>query len=111
VKSEHEFFPTGRLDWHRLPDGIAERVLSRDDEDPALLTRLARWPAGTDTSPAGVITNEYFEEVYHLEGELVDLTLGATFRAGDYTARRPGMVHGPYRTDTGCVMLEIRHRG
>jgi hypothetical protein len=111
VKSEHEFFPTGRLDWHPLPDGIAERVLSRDDEDTALLTRLARWPAGLDTSPAGVITHDYFEEVYLLEGELHDLTLGTTFRAGDYTARRPGMAHGPYRTDTGCVLLEIRHGG
>jgi hypothetical protein len=111
VKSEHEFFPTGELDWHTLPDGVAERVLSRDDDDPTLLTRLARWPAGMDTTAAGVITHEHFEEVYLLEGELRDLTLDHTFRAGDYTARRPGMPHGPYRTDSGCVMLEIRHRG
>ena len=51
---------------------------------------------------------EHEFQVYLLEGELTDLTLGRTFRAGDFASRRPGMPHGPYRTDTGCVMLEIR---
>jgi hypothetical protein len=48
--------------------------------------------------------------VYLLEGELTDLTLGRTFRAGHYASRRPGMPHGPYRTPAGCTMLEIRYR-
>ena len=47
---------------------------------------------------------------YLLEGELHDLTLGKTFRAGEFAMRRPGMPHGPYRTETGCVMLETRYR-
>jgi hypothetical protein len=49
--------------------------------------------------------------VYLLDGELTDLTLGRTFRAGSYASRRPGMPHGPYRTPSGCTMLEIRYRG
>ena len=43
-----------------------------------------------------------------LEGDLTDLTLGRTFHAGHFASRRPGMPHGPYRTDSGCVMIEIR---
>ena len=43
-----------------------------------------------------------------LEGDLTDLTLGRTFGPGDYASRRPGMPHGPYRTASGCLMLEIR---
>lgn len=87
-----------------------ERVLSRDEGDPEIMTRLARWEPGTDTSAAGVITHGYLEEVYIVDGALHDLTLDRTFRAGEFAARRPGMRHGPYRTDEGCVMLETRYR-
>jgi hypothetical protein len=53
---------------------------------------------------------DYYEEVFLLVGELHDLTLGLTFTAGHYASRPPGMPHGPYRTHTGCTMLEIRCR-
>ncbi|MFJ9032683.1 hypothetical protein ACIRQP_29965 [Streptomyces sp. NPDC102274] len=42
--------------------------------------------------------------------ELHDLMLDATFTAGHYASRPPGMPHGPYRTVMGCTMLEIRYR-
>jgi hypothetical protein len=58
-----------------------------------------------------VIRHSYHEEVYLLEGYLTDLTLGQTFGPGCYTSRRPRMPHGPYRTDAGCVLLEIRTLG
>lgn len=72
------------------------------------LTRLARWAPGT-VSGAEVIRHAYVEEVYLLEGSLTDLTIGQTFGAGHYACRPPGMPHGPYRTDEGCTMLEIRY--
>ncbi len=28
---------------------------------------------------------------------------------GMYACRPPGMKHGPYRTETGCVTLEVRY--
>ncbi|MET9229481.1 cupin domain-containing protein [Lentzea sp. NPDC003310] len=105
MREEHEFFPTGDLVWRQADEGVTERVLSRDP-DTTTLTRIARWAPGLETS--GVLRHDYHEEVYLLEGELTDLTLGRTFTAGDFASRRPGMPHGPYRTDTGCVMLEIR---
>jgi hypothetical protein len=69
--------------------GTEEKVLSRDADDPVVLKRLVRWVRGLDTSGAGVITHDYVEEVYLLEGELTDLTLGRTFRAG--TTRAVGL--------------------
>ncbi|WP_427894960.1 cupin domain-containing protein [Kribbella sp. GL6] len=106
MKDEREFFPSGRGEWVEAGGGVAEQVLSQGPD--GMLTRLARWAPGT-TTEAGVIRHEYVEEVYLLEGELTDLTLQQTFRAGDYACRPPGMPHGPYTTVTGCTMLEIRY--
>jgi hypothetical protein len=109
MKAEHEFFAVDRLPWQ--PDAnaptITERVLTRGG-DERTLTRIAHWAPGTETT-AGVIRHDYYEEVYLLDGELRDLTLGRAFTAGHYASRPPGMPHGPYRTDTGCTMLEIRY--
>jgi hypothetical protein len=105
MKTEREFFPTGDIAWSG--SGITEKVLSQDAED-GTLTRLARWAPGT-TSGTEVIRHDYVEEVYLLEGSLIDLTLGQTFGPGDYACRPPGMPHGPYSTADGCTMLEIRY--
>ena len=111
MKQEREFFDTAAIGWSEVPGspGVLERVLSRAED--VILTRLARWEPGLDTTPAGVIRHDYVEEVYLLEGELTDLTLGRTFIAGEYACRPVGMPHGPYRTETGCLMLETRYPG
>jgi anti-sigma factor ChrR (cupin superfamily) len=111
MKDEREFFGADAIDWRASSKpGVSERVLSVDREDPVVLTRLARWSPGLDTTPDGVIVHDYYEEVLLLDGELTDLTLGRTFRAGDFASRPPGMRHGPYRTVAGCTMLEVRYR-
>jgi hypothetical protein len=110
MKDEHEFRDAGQVPWTQAAGspGVSERVLSAGPDTGVELTRLARWAPGLDTSTAGVIRHPYYEEVYLLEGELEDLTLGRTFTPGHYASRPPGMPHGPYRTLTGCLMLEIR---
>lgn len=109
VKQEHEFFDTSDLEWTPAAgsDGVSEKVLSRGEGE--ILTRLVRWEPGLDTTQAGVILHKYVEEVYLLEGDLTDLTLGRTFHAGEYACRPIGMPHGPYRTEAGCTMLETRY--
>jgi len=107
MKQQREFHAVADVPWRPSAPGVEERVLSA--QDATILTRIARWAPGTDTSEAGVIRHEYVEEVYLLEGDLHDLTLGQTFTAGQYACRPPGMPHGPYRTESGCTMLEIRH--
>jgi hypothetical protein len=93
--------------WVR-PDGAVEGVWQQQlstDQATGDMTVLQRYDAGTDTSPNGVIRHEFWEEVYLVSGQLTDLTLAETFGAGTYACRPPGMVHGPYRSDTGVLML------
>ena len=99
MKQEKEFFDTTAMPWQPVDDspGVSERVLSRSND--VILTRLARWDVGLDTTPTGIIRH----------GELTDLTLGKTFHAGEYACRPVGMPHGPYRTGPGCLMLEVRY--
>ena len=73
-----------------------------------LYTGLIRYDAGVDTSPIGARVHDYWEHVYIVSGELTDLGLNQTFTAGTYACRPPGQVHGPWRTNTGVLMLEIR---
>lgn len=110
-KPELEFTPT-----HSTPftpcEGIVrqltERVLARDP-DRGVATRILRFEPRTDTTPNGVQKHDFWEEVYILEGALTDIRLGKTFTAGDYACRPPGMEHGPWRSEDGCLTFEVRY--
>jgi len=71
---------------------------------------LLRWDPGVDTSEQGTVSHDYWEEVYVLEGHFKDLRLQQTYIAGMYACRPPGMQHGPWQTERGALMLEIRYR-
>jgi hypothetical protein len=110
-KAETEFVPTGDAPWMPVPGpvkGIEERLLAHDPITNAT-TKLTRFAPGTDTSANGVQSHDTWEEVLILEGELHDLTLDRTFTAGMYACRPPGMPHGPWRTDKGCVTFDARY--
>lgn len=87
--------------------GIWSQVLA-EDPDTGDLTALQRYDPGVDTTPIGARVHPYWEEVFILAGDLTDLRLGQTFTAGMYACRPPGMVHGPWRTEGGVLMLELR---
>ncbi len=110
MRTEQEFIDAASLCWvsSAANPAVQVRVLSRNDD--ADLTQVVRWGRDLDTTAAGVIQHDYVEEVYLLDGELTDLSLDRTFGAGHYAFRPVGMPHGPYRTTTGCTMLEIRRR-
>ena len=110
AKPELEFFDTEMLPWRAVGGeiGVSQRVLA-EDAATGLLTRLVRWDPGMSTSAAGPVAHEYFEEVLILSGSLRDLRLNQTFGAGYYACRPPGMLHGPWASDEGCVMLETRY--
>jgi hypothetical protein len=105
-------FRTPEASWRRpegsLVDGIDERILSHDP-DTGAYTRLLRFAPGTDSSPNGVQIHDFWEEVYIVEGDLTDLRLGQTFTAGMYACRPPGMEHGPWRSESGVLMVEFRY--
>jgi hypothetical protein len=110
-KPELEFFDVSTVEWTPVPGGVPgqyEKILARDDET-GVVTRLLKFEPGTDTSPLGVVTHTYWEEVYILEGSLHDLTLNQTFRQGYYACRPPGMPHGPWVAPEGCITFEVRY--
>jgi hypothetical protein len=110
AKPAIEFFDAGAIPWTPVAQqpGVSERMLAHDPSS-GLLTRMVRWAPGVDTSSAGAVAHDYFEEVLILSGSIHDLTLDRTFAAGYYACRPPGMVHGPWTTAEGCVMLEARY--
>ena len=105
-----EFFDTEAVPWTPVTSrpGVSERILAREPSN-GLRTAMVRWEPGLDTSSAGPVAHDYFEEVLILSGSLHDLGLRETFSAGFYACRPPGMVHGPWTTADGCVMLEIQY--
>jgi hypothetical protein len=110
-KPEIEFRPP--LGQWRTPEGsvaggIQERILSEDPESGAY-TRQLRFEPGADSTPNGVQVHDFWEEVFILEGDLTDLRLDETFTAGMYACRPPGMEHGPWRSQSGVLMLELRY--
>ncbi|WP_431911811.1 cupin domain-containing protein [Micromonospora carbonacea] len=112
AKPEHEFFPVDRVPFEpcagQVPE-LVERILAADPER-GVATRMLHFPPGTDTTPNGVQEHDFWEEVYILEGAITDLRLGETFGAGTYACRPPGMPHGPWRSETGCLTFEVRYR-
>ncbi len=111
AKPEFEFFPAGDVPWTRCAGdaaGLDERVLARDPE-AGTATRILRFAPGTDTSPNGVQRHDFWEEVYILEGSFHDVTLGKTFTAGMFACRPPGMAHGPWTSEEGCLTFEVRY--
>ena len=110
-KSEFEFFSVSDVGWTPVPGGVPglhERILARDPKS-GVATRILRFSPGADTSPNGVLTHEFWEEVYILEGAIFDITLGRNFTAGMYACRPPGMKHGPWTSPEGCVTFEVRY--
>jgi hypothetical protein len=115
------------LEFHRLdmstgwetpagyPAGIEQKILAGtldEAKKTGSRTRLLRFQAGVYTTDPFV--HDYWEEVFLVEG---DLTVGndargsggENFRAGTYACRPPGAVHGPFKSNGGCLLLESHY--
>ena len=110
AKPHLEFFTVDPDAWAPVPgvEGLTQAILATDEET-GIATRFLRFAPGTDTSAAGPQVHDFCEEAYIIEGELHDLTLGATFTAGMYACRPPGASHGPWTSTPGCLTLEVRY--
>jgi hypothetical protein len=120
VNKEHDEFYSLDLDagWETpagYPEGIQQKILSGaldEEQRSGTRTRLLRFAPGVFTTAPFV--HEYWEEVYLVEG---DLTVGndsegeggETFYRNTYACRPPGAYHGPFKSDGGCLLLEIHY--
>jgi hypothetical protein len=97
------------------PLGIEQKILSGalDEENKrGSRTRLLRFAPGVYTTQPFV--HEYWEEVYLVSG---DLTVGndargeggVAFSPNTYACRPPGAPHGPFKSNQGCMLIEIHY--
>lgn len=106
-KPELEFFPVDDLSWvpvEGAPPGHYQKILTEDPEN-GFVTRLLKVdPGGASTE---TFVHDFWEEVYIVEGSQWDGD--RLLKKGMYACRPPGMKHGPYRTEEGCMTLEFRY--
>ena len=88
-------------------NGTVEKILSCDPET-GNYTRVLKFPPQTECPD--LLTHDFCEEVYVLDGFLTDVKKGITLKKGYYGSRLPGMEHGPYSIPLGCMTLEIRYQ-
>ena len=96
-------------DWQPIAglEGVAEELTLSMDPETGEYTRLTRFPPGADTAAFGAKSHTYPEEIFVVSGRLYDRAFDLWLEAGHYASRPPGEVHGPFRTEEGCVVLEI----
>jgi len=97
------------------PDGIQQKILAGsldESKRSGSRTRLLRFQPGVFT--VAPFVHDYWEEVYLVSG---DLTVGndaqgnggTAFRPNTYACRPPGAFHGPFKSEKGCMLLEIHY--
>ena len=118
-KQHDEFYAVDlRSGWETppgYPDGIQQKILSGslDEENGSgTRTRLLRFAPGVFTTAPFV--HEYWEEVYLVEGDLTvgndaEGAGGEAFAPHTYACRPPGAYHGPFKSEGGCLLLEIHY--
>lgn len=97
------------------PAGIRQKILAGALDEPGKAgnrTRLLSFDPGVYTTAPFV--HEYWEEVYLLSGDLIvgndkDGNGGETYMGPTYACRPPGAYHGPFKSETGCLLLEIHY--
>ena len=120
-------FNKPHLEFHKLdmgdgwevpegyPPGFKQKILASDLDEAGKKgsrSRLLRLePGAFSTEP---FIHDHWEEVFLLEGDLIvgndaEGNGGEKFVAKTYACRPPGVYHGPFKSDGGCVMFEIHY--
>jgi hypothetical protein len=103
-----------------LEPGITQLTLNHD-ASTGRATYLQRWAPQTSNQIEN-FSHAYIEEIIILEGDLRDLKgrrsgtgeiveggggKGEVWGIGAYAYRKPGMDHGPFRSEGGCLMFIV----
>lgn len=101
--------PENRGQWQPIQgmEGMAEELTLSIDPESGEYTRLTRFHPGADTTAFGGKSHAYPEEVFIVSGRLFDRAFDLWLESGHYASRPSGEIHGPFKTDIGCVVLEI----
>ena len=115
-KPHLEFHPVDMNEgWHTpagYPAGIKQKILASDLDETQKMgsrSRLLKFEPGVYTTVPFV--HDHWEEVYLMSGDLIvgndkQGSGGEKFEGYTYAVRPPGVFHGPFKSDTGCILLE-----
>lgn len=118
-KPHLEFHPLDLEDgWETppgYPEGIEQKILAGELDETGKSgnrTRLLRFGPGVFTTAP--FRHDYWEEVYLLSGDLIvgnddQGEGGAAYSPHTYACRPPGVDHGPFKSEEGCLLLEIHY--
>ena len=108
MKKALEFFDPGEVAWEKVDGmpGMEQKILSGNKETGDH-TRLARVAQGSSYDVA--LSHEFYEEIWILEGSIIEKSTGKIYTAGMYACRPPGMEHGPFAFNEDAVFFEVRY--
>ena len=118
-KPHLEFFAIDRENgWERpagYKQGFWQKILASDFDEvkkQGSRSRLLRIDPGTFSEKPFV--HDHWEEVFLAEGDLIvgsdEQGQGGTqFHAPTYACRPPGVYHGPFKSETGCLLFELHY--
>ncbi len=97
------------------PEGIKQKILAGGLDEAGKKgsrTRLLKFDPGVFTTAPFV--HDYWEEVFLVSGDLAvgndaEGKGGESFSPFTYACRPPGAYHGPFRSDGGCLLLEMHY--
>ena len=97
------------------PEGIEQKILAGELDETGKSgnrTRLLRFGPGVFTTAP--FRHDYWEEVYLLSGDLIvgnddQGEGGVAYAPHTYACRPPGVDHGPFKSEEGCLLLEIHY--
>jgi hypothetical protein len=104
--------------WHTLsgyPVGIQEKIIAGELDEKGKRgnrSRLLRFAPGTYTTKP--FMHDYWEEVFLVSGDLIvgndeHGIGGEKFQSYTYAVRPPGVTHGPFKSEGGCLLLETHY--
>jgi hypothetical protein len=96
-------------------DGFSQKILSSDIDEVnkrGSRSRLLRIAPGVFSEKPFV--HDHWEEVYLAEGDLIvgndeQGNGGVQFHAPTYACRPPGVYHGPFKSERGCLLFELHY--
>jgi mannose-6-phosphate isomerase-like protein (cupin superfamily) len=120
IKKEHKEFYKVDLskDWEvppGYPSGIQQQILAGyldETNKKGFRTRHLKFEPGVYTTAPFV--HDHWEEVYLVSGDLTvgndaNCNGGESFGPNTYACRPPGTPHGPFKSEKGCLLLELHY--
>ncbi len=106
---------TGWQNPSGYPKGIQQKIIAGEldeKQERGNRTRLLRFEPGSYTTKPFV--HDYWEEVFLVSGDLIvgsdeNGRGGEKFEGYTYAVRPPGIPHGPFRSEAGCILLETHY--